>query len=175
MFFKIRHLLPSSVLVSLYHSLFGSFIQCGIVVWGLTYDIHTKPIYILQKKVVRAITFNKFAAPSTPIFSELKILKLYDLFYLKLLSFVYECINKTSPSYFHDYFTLLSSVHQYDTRQARMGGIFLNRRNTLQYGIRSVRYTGTKSWNELPIIIKQCPSKLRFRQQLKVHLFSTKY
>ena len=164
-FFKIRHLLPSSVLVSLYHSLFGSFIQYGIVAWGLTYDIHTKPIYILQKKVVRAITFNNFAAPSTPIFSELKILKLYDLFYLKLLSFVYECINKTSPSYFHDYFTLLSSVHQYDTRQARMGGIFLNRRNTLQYGIRSVRYTGAKSWNELPIIIKQCPSKLRFRQQ----------
>ena len=130
---------------------------------------------LLQKKVVRAITVNNFAAPSTPIFSELKILKLYDLFYLKLLSFVYECINKTSPSYFHDYFTLLSSVHQYDTRQARMGGIFLNRRNTLQYGIRSVRYTGAKSWNELPIIIKQCPSKLRFRQQLKVHLFSTKY
>ena len=174
-FFKIRHLLPSSVLVSLYHSLFGSFIQYGIVVWGLTYDIHTKPIYILQKKVVRAITFNNFAAPSTPIFSELKILKLYDLFYLKLLSFVYECITKTSPSYFHDYFTLLSSIHQYDTRQACMGGIFLNRRNTLQYGIRSVRYTGAKSWNELPIIIKQCPSKLRFRQQLKVHLFSTKY
>ena len=56
------------------------------------YDIHTKPIYILQKKVVRAITFNNFAAPSTPIFSELKILKLYDLFYLKLLSFVYECV-----------------------------------------------------------------------------------
>ena len=174
-FFKIRHLHPSNVLVSLYHSLFGSFIQYGIVVWGLTYDIHTKPIYILQKKVVRAITFNNFAAPSTPIFSELKILKLYDLFYLKLLSFVFECVNKISPSYFHDYFTLLSSVHQYDTRQARMGSIFLNRRNTLQYGIRSVRYTGAKFWNELPSIIKQCPSKLRFHQQLKVHLFSTKY
>ena len=96
--------------------------------WGLTYDIHTKPIHILQKNVVRAITFNNFAAPSTPIFLELKILKLYDLFHLKPLSFVNECVKKTSTSYFHDYFTLLSSVYQYDTRQARMGGIFLNRR-----------------------------------------------
>ena len=133
------------------------------------------PIHILQKKVVGAITFNNFVAPSTPIFSELKILKLYDLFYLKLLSFVYECVNKISPSYFHDYFTLLSSVHQYDTRQARMGRILLYRRITLQYGIRSVRYTGAKSWSEIPLIIKQCPSKLRFHQQLKIHLFSTNY
>ena len=98
-FFKIRHLLPSSVLVSLYHSLFGSFIQYGIVVWGLTYDIHIKSIYFLQKKVARAITFNNFAAPSTPIFSELKILKLYDLFHSKLLSFVYERVNN-SPHIF---------------------------------------------------------------------------
>ena len=84
-FFKIRHLLPTNVLVSLYFSLFASFLQYGIIAWGLADDTHTKPIYLLQKKVVRAITFKKFTSPSTPIFSESKILKLYDLFHLKLL------------------------------------------------------------------------------------------
>ena len=54
-FFKIRHLLPTNVLVSLYNSLFSSFLQYGIIVWGLTYDIHIKPIYLLQRKVVRGI------------------------------------------------------------------------------------------------------------------------
>ena len=76
-FFKMRHLLPTSVLASLHYSLFASFLQYGIIVWGLTYDIHTKPIYLLQKKVVRAIAFKKFTSPYTPIFSKLKILKLY--------------------------------------------------------------------------------------------------
>ena len=67
-FFKIGHLLPTDVLVSLYNSLFASFLQYGIIVWGLTYDTHIKPIYILQKKVVRAIAFMSFTSPSSPIF-----------------------------------------------------------------------------------------------------------
>ena len=46
-------------------------------------EVHTKPIYLLQKKVVRAFAFKSFSSPSTPIFSDLKILKLNDLFELK--------------------------------------------------------------------------------------------
>ena len=79
-FFKVRHLLPTNVLVSLYYSLFASFLQYGIVVWGLTYDAYIKPIFILEKKVVRAIAFKKFSAPSAPIFLTLRLLKLQDLF-----------------------------------------------------------------------------------------------
>ena len=80
MFFKIRHFLPVDVMICLYNSLFSSFLQYGIAVWGLTYDVHIKPIYLLQKRVVKAIAFEHFTSPSTPIFSDLKILKLQDLF-----------------------------------------------------------------------------------------------
>ena len=66
------------------------------MVMGPTYDTHTTPIYLLQKKVDRAIAFKRFTPPSTPIFSDLKILQLYDLFDLKLLTFVYESVNKIS-------------------------------------------------------------------------------
>ena len=100
MFFKVRHLLPITVLVSSYTCLFSIFLQYGIIVWGLTYERHTQPIYLLQKKVVRAIAFKSFSSPSTPIFSEMKILKLYNLFELKLLSFVYESYNMLSPVIF---------------------------------------------------------------------------
>ena len=175
-FFKIRHLLPNNVLVSLYFSLFASFLQYGIIVWGLDFDTHTRPIYLLQtKKVVRAITFKKFTSPSTPIFSELKILKLYDLFHLKLLTFVYESVNLISPTVFHNFFVTLSHAHQYDTRQARGGDVFMMRKNTLQYGLRSIRYAGAKSWNNIPFKIKQSPSVMIFRRAMKVHLFSTNY
>ena len=58
-FFKVRHLLPTNVLASLYYSLFASFLQYGIVVWGLTYDTYIKQIFILQMKVVRAYCFRK--------------------------------------------------------------------------------------------------------------------
>ena len=54
--------------------------------------------------------------PTIPILSNLKILKLYDLFELKLLSFVSDCVNKISPTCFHSFFALVESVHQYGTR-----------------------------------------------------------
>ena len=76
---------------------------------------HIKPIYLLQKKVVRAIAFKSFRSPSTSIFSDLKILKLYDLSELKLLTFVYESVNKISPSFFHNFFETLTTVHHYDS------------------------------------------------------------
>ena len=103
-FFKVRHLLPTNVLVSLYYSLFASFLQYGIVVWGLTYDTYMTPIFILQKKVIRAMAIKNLSTPSTPIFLELQLLKLQDLFEMKLLAFVYESVNKLSPPCFHEFF-----------------------------------------------------------------------
>ena len=175
MFFKIRHFLPVDVMICLYNSLFSSFLQYGIVVWGLTYDVHIKPIYLLQKRVVKAIAFEHFTSPSTPIFSDLKILKLQDLFQLKLLCFVYDCVNKNSPSCFHNCFESVTNVHQYGTRQATKNDIFLTRKNTLQYGIRSVRFFGAKSWNKIPVDIKRSSSAFSFRQKLRAFLFLNNY
>ena len=174
-FFKIRHLLPTDVLVSLYYSLFASFLQYGIIVWGLTYDTYTKPIYLLQKKVVRSILFKNFSSPSTPILYYLKILKFNDLLQLKPLSFVHESINLISPTPFHNFFETLSTVHQYDTKQACKGDIFMTYENTLQYGLRSIRYAGAPSWNNIPSNIKQSTSVMIFRHDLKSFIFSTKY
>ena len=75
-FFKVRHLLPTTVLISLYNSLFSSFLQYGVVL-GLPYENHIKHINLLQKKVVQAIAFKSFKCSSTSILFYLKILKLY--------------------------------------------------------------------------------------------------
>ena len=128
MFFKIRHFLPIHVLVCLYNSLFSPFLQYGILIWGLTYETHINPVFLLQQRAVRAISFEHYTAPSTPIFSDLKILKLQDLFHLKLLTFVYECVNKISPSCLHSFFELVGSVHQYGTRQVIKSNIFLTQK-----------------------------------------------
>ena len=38
LFFKLRHYIPVSTLAYFYHSIFSSFLNYGIVVWGLTVD-----------------------------------------------------------------------------------------------------------------------------------------
>ena len=112
-------------------------------------------MFLLQKRFIRSITFHHFTAHSTPIFLNLKILKLRDLLQLKLLSFVYDCINELSPSCFHSFFVLVEGVHQYGTRQVSNNDIFLSKKNTLQYGLRSVHYYGAKYWNDIPESIKK--------------------
>ena len=72
----------------------------------------------------------------------LELLTLADIHNLQVISFVYECVNGLSPSYFCDCFKTLSSTHAIGTRQATMGNLFLQRRNTDQYSIRSVQYSG---------------------------------
>ena len=42
-----------------------------------------------------------------------------------LLTFVFDSVNETSPCCFHDFFLLSSSVHQYSTRQASQGDLYM--------------------------------------------------
>ena len=98
MFFKIRNLLPLDVLICLYNALFLSFLQYGLIVWGQTYASYVDPIFKLQKKAVRAISFQPRMSPSLPIFNDFKLLKLFEIFELRLLTFVFDSVNKTSPS-----------------------------------------------------------------------------
>ena len=171
-FFKIRNLLPLDVLLCLYNALFLSFLQYGLIVWGQTFTLYVDPIFKLQKKAVRAISFQPRMSPSLPIFKDLKLLKLSELFELRLLTFVFDSVNKTSPSCFHDFFLLNSCVHQYSTRQASQGDLYLFRKNSLQYGLKSIRYLGAKLWNTLPIELRNSPSKTSFKVKLKIYLLN---
>ena len=86
MFFKKRHQFPIDVLIHLYNSLFSPSLQYGISVWGVTYETYTHPVWLLQKRVVRAMSIEHFTSPSNPILRDLKILKMHDLFQLNCLA-----------------------------------------------------------------------------------------
>ena len=69
--YKTRNYCPSTILKSLYHSIFISHISYGLPVWGYADEIYTKKIYIIQKKAIRAITFSKYRGYSAPILKKL--------------------------------------------------------------------------------------------------------
>ena len=97
-FFKIMHLPSTSVLVSLYYSLFASFLQYGIIFWVILMTSILSQYTICKRKWLDLLfSFKNYPSPCTPIFSELKILKLYDLFHLMLLIFVYESVPLNFP------------------------------------------------------------------------------
>ena len=47
--FKLGHYIPLTTLVCHHHSLFSSFLNYGIIFWGLTVDSFLNPLFLLQK------------------------------------------------------------------------------------------------------------------------------
>ena len=118
-FFKIRYFLPIDVLKSLYYAMFFfPFLWYVITVWGLTYPTYLQPLFILQKRMIKAMTYSSVLDHSDPLFRDLELLRLSDIHSLQLLSFVYNCVNHITPDYFSDYFRHVSDVHSISTRQA---------------------------------------------------------
>ena len=90
---------------------------------------------------------------------------------LQVASFVFECANGSSPSYFHEYFKLILNKHTIRTRQSTMGNLFLERRNTDQYGIRSIQFYCVILWISIPSEIRNLTSTACFRTKLKNIIF----
>ena len=57
----------------------------------------------LQKKAIRLITNSSYIAHTTPLFVEEKLLKVQEIFKLKLLKFYYKLCNNLLPPYFDSY------------------------------------------------------------------------
>ena len=66
----------------------------GIIIWGNTYKTTLQPIFILQKRAMRLITFSRFDEHSSPLFKSLEIIKFLDLVTFHLAIFMYKYHNQ---------------------------------------------------------------------------------
>ena len=66
------------------------FLAYGLVVWGNTYATTLKPIVTLQKQPLRIITFSKRDAQSTPLLSQLGLIKFMDLVTMQTAVFMFQ-------------------------------------------------------------------------------------
>ena len=113
------------------------------------------------------MTFSDPFAHSLPLFSDLQILKLDDIYHLYVSSFVYECHNNLALNYFSGYFTQVSDIYHHNRRSASHGDFFLKRKNTLQYDLRSVCFNGAKIWNNIPLDTRNSPLVGNFKKKIK--------
>ena len=117
----------------------------GILAWGLKLNHITK----LQKRTIRTNSCSKFNAHCEPIFKELNLLKVSDIFKLHPLKLYYKCVNRQLPVYFN-YTTLhnINDLHHYNTRAA------FTPRVSHEFAKRCIRYSIIKTVNNSPDLIK---------------------
>ena len=76
---RLKNMYPQPGLLSIYNVLFLSHMTYGLLLWGNQVEQVSK----LQKKSVRLLTGSEYLAHSEPLFKELELLKIEDLYKLK--------------------------------------------------------------------------------------------
>ena len=75
-----------------------------------------------------------------------------------------------NPICFYNFFTCTSSIHEYHTKHSYRGDVFLAHKNSFLYGLKTIRYMGAKMWDDLPVGLRNSPSKYPFKKHLKKHI-----
>ena len=96
---RLKYQYPQNILVTLYKSLFIPHINYGSLLWGQVGESIDK----IQKKAIRTITYSNYIAHSEPLLKELNLLKVKDIFQLKILKFIFKLYHNTLPPYFNNY------------------------------------------------------------------------
>ena len=152
--YRLKTCIPQKVLIQLYYSLVYPYLSYCVNIWGSTYDAHVKPIEILQKKIVRLITNSSYYAHTTPLFRELNILKLCDIYKFHAALFMFDKIHSSTTVPRHSYSTRFNS----DTRSA------FHRLTVTQH---SLSFTAPKIWNDIPLAIRNIKKLKPFKKNLK--------
>ena len=134
--YKASFCLPTSSLLTLYYSLVYPYLVYCVSVWGSTYPSNLKRILLLQKKVVRIISGSAFDAHTEPIFKQLKILKLCDMFRFQVEKIMFLFKKGCLPIASNNLFMIRSQLHSYNARNFSSFYTFSCRTNIRQFAIR---------------------------------------
>ena len=78
--------------------------------------IYAQTLQKTQKTAVRLVHKSKYKSHTEPLFKNLKLLKVEDLYTQTAIKFYYKYVNKTLPVYLLDIFRTTPRNHPYSTR-----------------------------------------------------------
>ena len=126
--------------------MFYSFIEYGFLTWQFTSKPKLNRVFILQKKCLPIIKFSFYKSHSNPLFKDLKLLKLHDVFQWEIITFFYKFSRNELPKSVCSQFNL---VHEFHTRNALNSLlIYISIMSTTQYGNHFVHHNGASLWNK---------------------------
>lgn len=145
---KSRFLLPQSTRIMIYHTLFHSHLTYGIILWGSTWEKHLDRVRSLQNKAIKLICLANRRDRVNPLYYNLKILKIDDIYRFEVGILMHKFYNNTLPDIFADYFTPISEHHSHFTRGSVMN-LYLPKAHH-----KTIAYQGPLIWNSIPSHIR---------------------
>ena len=152
---KVKNLLPSSCLKTLYYSLVQSHLNYGIEAWGSSNAVDS--LYKLQKRSIRIINRKPYNWHTEPLFKKNEILTVKDQYKLHVAKFMYKLKSDKLPKSFNNlnYF----ATRTYQTRQNNMATTTLGRSH---FSCSLPLHKFPQIWNDLNALNFSCETQKQF-------------
>ena len=160
--YKIKHILNRSTFMTIYHSLIFSYLNYANTIWGGSNMTTINCLFLCQKRFARIATNSDYRAHSYPLFKDLKMLTVFDMFKVNQCEFLYNI--DSYKSVFPDLFSKHTDIHNYNTRNKSK---YIKPLTKTSYGQKRISFTATTEWNQVPFDIKQSKSAKELKNRLK--------
>ena len=157
--YRIKDNLPIAARISYYNAFVLPYISFNIIHWGGTNETHLNPLITIQKRIIRTISGAGYLDHTTPLFFNLKLLKLCDLY--KYYAII-DTRNKILKGQY-------KSLHNVNTRNNNLA---VPKFQYLTKTQQSVKFKGPTFWNTLPVSLRNEKSLLVFKNKLKMYYIS---
>ena len=118
-FYKLRKFVSIDTLRTVLCALVYSRLQYGIIVWGTAHKYLLQEINLRLNKLIRICTSNTKFCRISPLYKNLKLLKLTDLYNFELAKFFYLLVHDELPSGIYENFTKIQQIHDHNTRRSK--------------------------------------------------------
>jgi hypothetical protein len=109
-------------------------------------------------------TFDRTAHLS-PLYKELKILKIDDLYNIAVSTYMYKLVSLKGPIQLREHMQSIQINHNYNTRGSRD---YIQKPNYIkQLSTKAILYKGPNIWNLLSIALKSSENENKLRRALK--------
>ena len=163
LFYKLKQKFPSEVMHKLYYSLVYPHLNYCILAWGSAKQTYVHPLLILQKRICRIITGSNYYAHSGPLFKQLKMLRVKDLYLINCQTHMYKVMVLDKYQKFKRNIASLQTPQHYETRNLKLRNTYCRIDTCKQ----SLIYNTINAWNNLKTDIKNIESFNSFKKACK--------
>ena len=162
---KVKHSVPKSCLVTLYHSIIHCHINYGLIAWGSAIGVNR--VYKLQKKALRIVNKKYYNYHTEPLFKTNRILTVQDQYKLNTAKFMHQLKYHKLPLSFETlkYFTE-------PVRPSRQTHIANQQRARTKFTSLLPYHKLPQIWNTLMPQHRTIQNKNKLRAVLYAHLLS---
>ena len=97
--YRLKSIYPSAILLTLYNTLVTPHLHYCLLCWGSIIK-ENDLLHIMQKRILRTITNSNYIAHTEPLFKELKLVKITDMYVIAIWKFYHKLMNNQLPMFF---------------------------------------------------------------------------